>query len=339
MGMLHRIRRGLGGLALLASVGLLGLVLLAYAVKVDQLAAMAVMPIWIWGLHGLVLHGIARWRLTARATWLGLGLWLAVSIGFADESDVLRHFDCPLPTRQRPGGDMLRVITYNVAQLRQGDPTSELKAWQPDLVLLQEVPAHRVRHLATALYGEQAYWHAHQGNGIVSRWPLLAKKARPARPQIAIHQIVSLDHPVGPLQVINVHLPSAATDLRLWRLDCWQHHQAARQQRRDELAKILALLTPATDPPTLLAGDFNAGPWDPIHDQLEAQFTDAFEHAGRGWGNTYHRRLPLLRIDQIHLDACFDILGCRAVRTPHSDHRFVVADLRAAASESPRTPP
>ena len=54
---------------------------------------------------------------------------------------------------------------------------------------------------------------------------------------------------------------------------------------------------------------------------------DAFAAAGTGWGNTYQRRIPIHRIDQIHCTRQFRPLRCSAVTTRHSDHRMVVADL------------
>ena len=78
--------------------------------------------------------------------------------------------------------------------------------------------------------------------------------------------------------------------------------------------------------PAIVAGDFNASANDPAYDLLKPQFTDAFSSVGTGWGNTYHRAFPLLRIDHIYSSDKLIPLRSRAIKIPHTDHRMVVAD-------------
>ncbi len=64
----------------------------------------------------------------------------------------------------------------------------------------------------------------------------------------------------------------------------------------------------------------------PVYELLRPEFTDAFSTVGTGWGNTYHRSLPLLRIDCIYSSDKLIPLRSRAIKLPLSDHRMVVAD-------------
>ena len=56
-------------------------------------------------------------------------------------------------------------------------------------------------------------------------------------------------------------------------------------------------------------------------------FNDSFSTAGRGWGNTFQRRVPVLRLDAIYSTRQFTPVRCRAVTTRKSDHRMVISDL------------
>jgi endonuclease/exonuclease/phosphatase family metal-dependent hydrolase len=56
-------------------------------------------------------------------------------------------------------------------------------------------------------------------------------------------------------------------------------------------------------------------------------FNDSFSTAGRGWGNTFQRRVPVLRLDSIYATRQFTPVRCRAVTTRKSDHRMVISDL------------
>ena len=54
--------------------------------------------------------------------------------------------------------------------------------------------------------------------------------------------------------------------------------------------------------------------------------------AGRGWGNTFHRSLPLHRLDRVYSTPNLAPLGATAVTVPASDHRMVIADFTLPAS-------
>jgi endonuclease/exonuclease/phosphatase (EEP) superfamily protein YafD len=79
--------------------------------------------------------------------------------------------------------------------------------------------------------------------------------------------------------------------------------------------------------PTIIAGDFNAPANDVVYRLLEPEFTDAFDEVGTGWANTYHRSLPLLRIDHIYGSEKLVPVRSRAFKRAKSDHRMVVADF------------
>ena len=54
---------------------------------------------------------------------------------------------------------------------------------------------------------------------------------------------------------------------------------------------------------------------------------DAFASVGTGWGDTFQRRFPILRIDHIYATRHFTPVRSLTVTTRTSDHRMVVADF------------
>ncbi|NQW99574.1 endonuclease/exonuclease/phosphatase family protein [bacterium] len=317
---------------------LVGLSLLLHAFTVycfsrqpDRFAAFTVMPIWLWGGIGLLASSAAYYFLRAPFSLILSALWVITLLLGADEARVLAHFgkSPPLPGRAEPVGaqPVLRVITLNCALFTYGSPAADLHVWQPDVVLLQDASPDQVRQIAATLYGGQGDFRAHQTNGVVTRWKIQREIRGPSRRD----QQLTLQLPGGAeIEVVNVHLATAATDLRLWQRSAWISHRDNRVVRRKELAltqQVLAQTTRFPETPTLFGGDFNAPASDIVHRQLAPDLLDAFAAAGTGWGNTFQRRFPILRIDHLYATRHFTPLRCRVVTTRHSDHRMVIADF------------
>ena len=297
----------------------------------DRFAAFTVLPIWLWGGFGLMASSLAFYFLRAPLSLVMSGCWAVTLLVGADEARVLANLGKP-PPRPGPaaphdGMKVIRVVTLNCAIFGHGDPSHDLAKWEPDIVLLQDAFPHHVRRVADALYGGHGDYRAHQTNGIVTRGEI----QREIRTPNQRNQQVSVRMPDGrSIEVVNVHLRTAATDLRFWSRSAWRDHRINRALRRDELSTVRQILEKTTsfpNTPTLFGGDFNAPATDVVHRQLTEDFNDVFAAAGTGWGNTYQRRFPILRIDHLYATRHFTPVRCRVVETRHSDHRMVVADL------------
>lgn len=326
----RRVGWSLIGLSLLLHL----LTVFAFARQPDKLAAFTVVPIWAWGGIGLFLSISAFWFLRAPLSLIITGVWAMTILLGADEAKVIANIGKSAP-ESGPAGiadgrPLLRVLTLNCNFFNYAggsDPAADIRRWEPDIVLLQEVRPHQVRHIADTLYQGHGDYRLYDSNGIVTRWKIQREvNPRPGGPRV---QQVTVVKPDGlAIEVVNLHLQSAATDMRLWRRDCWRNHRVNRQNRRRELAIALTIVADtAPGRPVILGGDFNAPPGDPIQSLLKADFKDAFVEAGTGWGNTFQRRIPIHRIDQIHCSDEFRALRCAAVTTRRSDHRMVIADL------------
>jgi endonuclease/exonuclease/phosphatase (EEP) superfamily protein YafD len=302
-----------------------------FARQPDRFAAFTVMPIWLWGGFGLLLSSAAFYFLRAPLSLVMTAVWAVTLLVGADEARVLANTgkNPPLagPSERHEGQPVLRVVTLNCAQFKYGNPAPDIAAWQPDIVLLQDIFPHQVRQVHDLIFDGRGDYRTHMTNGVVTRWKIQREIRNPTQDD----QQVSILHPSGmEIEVVNVHLATAATDLRLWKKSAWADHRNNRVLRKKELSltqQILQQTTGFPNTPTLFGGDFNAPASDIVHRQLSLDFVDAFATAGTGWGNTYHRRFPILRIDHIYATRHFAPVRCRAVTTRHSDHRMVVADL------------
>ena len=302
-----------------------------FARQPDRFAAFTVMPIWLWGGLGLLLSTTAFYFLRASLSLVMTAVWAVTLLVGADEARVLANFgkSPPLPGPAEPheSNPVIRAITLNSAFFNFGNPATDLAAWQPDILLLQDILPDQVRQIADTLYGGRGDYRVHQSNGVITRWKIQREVRNPAQRD----QQVTILLPSGSeIEVVNVHLATAATDLRLWQKSAWSHHRSNRAIRQKELSltqQILEQTTAFPNTPTLFGGDFNSPASDIVHRQLTRDFVDAFSTAGTGWGDTFQRRFPVLRIDHLYASRHLTPVRCRAVTTRHSDHRMVVADF------------
>ncbi|MCF7730871.1 MAG: endonuclease/exonuclease/phosphatase family protein [Akkermansiaceae bacterium] len=325
------VRRKLSWLLVGCSLALHLTTVFCFSRQPDRLAAFTAFPLWLWGGIGIGMSAMAFWMFRARLSLIVTAVWTVTVLVGSDEARVLGHLtnQAPQPGPATPhhGRPVLRVITLNCAFFNYGNPAKDLERWQPDIVLLQEAYPHQIRQIADVLYQRRGDYRSHQTNGIVTRW----RFDREIRTPSLRDQQGTIVLPNGnKIELVNIHLTSAATDLRLWQPSAWRIHHANRAARRQELGITLQILEQTTnlpDSPTLLGGDFNSGAVDPVHRLLSRDFTDAFLVAGTGWGDTFQRRIPVLRIDHIYANHHFTPIRCRAITTPASDHRMVVADF------------
>jgi len=262
---------------------------------------------------------------------LAIGAWVeAIAMGLVGVTAL--QGSLPVGTHRRhdmPPSPHVTLSTANV--LVHNDRFRELAQRlldsTDDILLLQEVtPAHaraleelvRPRidcHLVAEPRDDYAGW------ATLSRHPVRSQ-GRIDLPSWPISWVV-VDHPVMPVRVVNVHVaaPHATHDQATWELQ-------------------LSRLTDFADRsfPTVLAGDFNAtADHRPFRRLLHAGFTDAFDHAGRGWGATWpaHRfAFPLLRLDHVLVDRTMTVTRIDSIELVGSDHRGLRAVLRPVPDDT-----
>lgn len=328
-----RLRRNAGWLLVGLSLALHLFTVYSYSRQPDGLAAFTVLPVWVWGACGLVLSIGAFWFLRASLSLIVTGIWTLTILLAADEARNLTRIGSEAP-KMGPapsidGHQILRVLTLNCNEFSYeggSDPSYDIAKWNPDIVLLQEVDEPQTKAVCDLLYGGKGDYRCHrQSNGIATRW----KITREVRNMIYRDQQVTVQTPDGrEIEVLNIHLATAATDMRFWRSACWKTHYQNRLGRRTEMAAALGLLqNEGGNRPSIIGGDFNAPPGDPIQRMILRDHQDAFAAVGTGWGNTFQRRIPVHRIDRINVSREFTPVHCAAFTTRYSDHRMVIADF------------
>ncbi len=226
------------------------------------------------------------------------------------------------PPRHNPA-QRLRVVTWNVhgEDRHLAEIQATLARLQPDVVCLQEA---QEKAFAQALPGAQAD-HTHEVRTL-TRGRIVSRHTFPLGSPGTWRWGLSTDIelPQGRLSVLNVHYVVGV-----------RHHVAqARQGLPDRIEdaretsnkRVLAWLR-ETRGPRIVCGDFNTPPGARLYRDLRAEAQDAFGRAGLGWGFTFSRRRPMIRIDYVWCAGGVMPVSSRARDGEVSDHRLVVTDL------------
>lgn len=336
------MRKWLPRLLIVASLGLHILTAASYMRQPDMMAAFTVYPIWIWGLLGLFFAALAFvfWR--AKLSLILVILWSLTILIKSDEAHALarvgRQAPKPGPSAPFQSQDTLRICTLNWGAVNAtGDEVREqariVAAYHPDIVFLQEIHPSQAGVFLDVLYAGGGNYRAGVNTAILTRWKIestLADSGEHSQ-RVILKLPPPYEYPDGRLvECVNFHLHSATTDMRLWRRSCWQKHAANRKLLRNQVSSSLSLIKKTShyrNRPVIVAGDFNAPASDPVHDLMRIEFNDSFSEAGTGWANTWHRRIPLHRIDYIYTNPMLKAVRSHTVIVPASDHRMLISDF------------
>jgi hypothetical protein len=233
--MITNVRRQLGWTLVISSFLLHVLTVYAFARQPDRLAAFTVMPIWVWGGIGLLFSSVAYYFLRAKLSLVLTGIWAVTIFSGADESSVLWNLakDPPISGHAQPhsGLPVIRVATLNCGFFHYGNPALDLALWDPDIVLVQEVWPNDVKTIADRLYGGRGDYRYHKNNGIITRWKI---KREVRNPMFREQQLTVVDPDGREIEVVNVHLATAATDVLDHPLLARElTHLCAEQSRQD----------------------------------------------------------------------------------------------------------
>ncbi len=235
----------------------------------------------------------------------------------------------------RYDGKRVRIISLNCAG-GSFQAAREVKAWSPDLVLLQESPGVKeLAPLAKELFGPRAGLLVGPDCAILSKHPirpLLPSKGNRGPSNFVLGQVLG---PGAPWLVASVRLQPPVLRFDYWNLDCWRAYAEGKRGRREELREVMTAIHEFDDKePMIVGGDFNAPPDRSIRDVMAERgglpnfpLIDTAREAGSGWTLTAVNGIPLVRIDQVWVDPRFQPLRTIARLTSYSDHRMVVADV------------
>lgn len=227
------------------------------------------------------------------------------------------------------------VANFNIKAGKAGaggrlpEIAEQLRGWDPDVVLLQEVDRFRAGSGnvdQAAWLGEQlGYEHVfganlrsgggEYGTAILSRHPIVTSEnvALPNRPGAEQR---------GLLKAV-VRLPGRDVSFYTTHLQSRRVYAGLRAEQAREVVRILD----ADENPTVIGGDFNSGPSVEAMRVMRERLTDTWAVSGRGDGATWPATGARGRIDYL-LHHGVDALGAVVTPSGLSDH----LPLRAAYS-------
>ncbi len=265
-----------------------------------------------------LFFAVICWR--KRLIWVNLAL-IAVGVG------ALMPPSFPARRPRTQPAERIRVATWNVhEEFRNAAALRVALAEQaPQIVCLQEA---RRDIFGTVLRGAEAA-HTHEVTTLTTGH-IEAERAIRLGPypnyRWGLETRIRL--PQGRLTVLNVHFLTAFTgrSIRRHRHDLEGFLRRTAEARRLE-AEVVREWLEHTAGPRLVMGDFNSPPGSDPYRHLAAAATDAFDVCGLGWGYTYRRDHPMIRIDHVFCSPEVTPVRLRAVRGGLSDHLLVVADI------------
>lgn len=265
--------------------------------------------------------------LTAAVAFRRIALYviaLVLCIAQVHVTAPLLHGARGLDAAQRsPAALHLRLMTLNVKyDVDDGARVSaQVRAADPDIVMLDELSPLTLRHLDLSQYPYRAgaaNEHGY-GFGVWSRWPV-GYAFTDYQLKLPFH-VGFVQAPGHLLALVQVHTRSPTNT---GRAGVW----------RGQLRDLRRLLQHAY-PTTIVAGDFNASRSDHGFAALlggPGGFADVAD--GRGLLPTWPSRAlgfpPLLRLDHIVVSRTIGVRDARVLGPTGSDHRAVLADLAFA---------
>ena len=255
------------------------------------------------------------------------------------------------PNRATPGAPRLRVLSFNTDSGKQSIPTlvAEIRAARPDLVLLQESSPAVNDAVAASLPGFDT--RTSTQFFVASRHPIVELFVPPKVNLGGVDRSprfvrITLDTPLGRLDVFNVHLisPREALDsvhgegvlvgLRTGAIFDGDRRVIKRNTSlRVAQAGLVASLAAASPNPVIIAGDTNLPHPSRVVAGTLGRWRDGFDASGRGFGYTFpvSRRGPWMRIDRILAGQELRFLEFRVCGGRGSDHHCVWAELEGTS--------
>ena len=222
-----------------------------------------------------------------------------------------------------------------------------LKAQDADIICLQEfylskanVKSYVRKHLPgyhIDYYLFEGKWGSF-GNVTLSRIPVLSKGV--VKFEESANLAIYTDHRVGErrFRVYNCHFESYNISftgmVRAFFRDAGEAFSEAGNKMKKSISRrpkqVDKVFANIEDCPyeAFVCGDFNDNPMSYTYYRMTRGRKDAFVKAGEGFGATYARLWPLLRIDYVLVPDRFKARNCEVHRVGYSDHYPVVAEIK-----------
>jgi len=302
-----------------------------YLVQPEMLAALTVIPRWVWPPMGL-LAALLTWRRRRMLPWrLSVILWCLFVGVYLEEVRSMGRLAIPV-TDVSPESIRLCVLSVNCSS--SGTVIEDLLPDSPDLILIQESPSRdQLQQWGEQLWGDDFGIVFAQDCAILARGQLIET----AIDRQGIYAMARW-RPTAEVEIdvtsLRLWPPPVRADY--WTPDCWRSYAEVRRRQVNQIGQILTQLASSTERlPLIVGGDFNSPAGDVSEQSLhELNLRDAFVMAGRGWGKTITNDFPFHRIDRIWTSPSLRTISVTAHSTRHTDHRLVKCLLDISTPET-----
>lgn len=216
-----------------------------------------------------------------------------------------------------------------------------------DIICLQEVYLSRRKSITSQLrakikkYKPEYYFYktkyGHSGNLTISKYPAVNKGV--VTFDDSKNLVLYSDYKIGKenFRVYNCHLESYAVSLPAIASSIANEDvdnikktetkiKGSIYRRSQQVNKILEHIE-ASPLDAFVCGDFNDTPTSYTYYKLKKSRIDNYVEAGRGFGATYSKLWPLIRIDYVLSPKDFKVLSYKSPRLPFSDHYPVITEV------------
>lgn len=258
-----------------------------------------------------------------------------------------------------PRDPTLKVVSYNVGRFALADSDAGIadrtqcadsvfafiSAQDADIICLQEFYLKDLNKLRSYVAGKMKGYRAEYymfpgrngafGNVTLSRIPVTGKDK--IKFDESANLAIYTDHQVGDrrFRVYNCHFESYNISFTgmvraVFNADTEVFAETGTKMKRSisrRPKQVHQVLSDIENCPVeaFVCGDFNDNPMSYTYFRMTRGRKDAFVESGRGFGATYARLWPMLRIDYVMVPDRFDALSCEIPRVGYSDHYPVVS--------------
>jgi endonuclease/exonuclease/phosphatase family metal-dependent hydrolase len=235
---------------------------------------------------------------------------------------------------REPDGPQVRVLTYNINWGGGGAALAAqaIRDSGADIVCLQETTPEWEQFLRRTLARDYPFMEFRQsqgrmggGLGFLTKLPAREIAYVPSDTGWFDGWITKFETPLGPVQVINIHLRPPVSDSGSF----VSGYFTTGDDRLREMERFYAQREPAL--PTVVMGDFNDGEKSSVVRWLEGkEFTNAlpqFDRRSPTWQWQTSVVTLRRRMDHILYSREFDCASARVMRTGASDHFPVAATM------------
>lgn len=276
-----------------------------------------------WGLLNQAWLALPPRPGRARLAWSGLNAACFLHhAGRVLPFTFLKRPETPRAPDSPRSGDSVRMLIYNVLMTNRnaGALLRMVAREAPDIILLNEPDPWWAGRLAGL--GKSHGWRVEvpqantYGMLLYSRLPLSRVRVdRRREPDVpSIHAVVEL--------------PSGAT-IRLFAVHPRPPAEEDTEERDAELDEVAREIRDS-DLPCIVAGDMNDVAWSRTTKKFQALSGTLDPRVGRGFFNTFHARVPLVRysLDHVFHTPEFALVDLRRLEKAGSDHFPILIHLR-----------